>query len=270
MAREYTIGQAAELLNLSRDALRFYEKKRLVMPKKKENGYRYYTEEDIRLLLDLICWRKVQCSIEEIQTMYNEGGPAYMDGFIARKIQEEKRQIQEHQKLLRKLNVLQYTIKKIAGAVNQYDVCSMPKCYEISQRVESFEQVRELWFAVSGQNRGLEHCMLHEESLPAEDDENEKYRYQCYLAMDEFSVKKLKLEEYVKGAPSFSFPRCAHTIYEADTEQVDREAIEKMKQWAKDQGLDLTGQVHAHYLWNNQKDGRFIKSYIELYMPVKG
>ena len=41
MAREYTIGQAAELLNLSRDALRFYEKKRLVMPKKKENGYRY-------------------------------------------------------------------------------------------------------------------------------------------------------------------------------------------------------------------------------------
>ena len=99
MAREYTIGQAAELLNLSRDALRFYEKKRLVMPKKKENGYRYYTEEDIRLLLDLICWRKVQCSIEEIQTMYNEGGPAYMDGFSARQMQEDKRQSKEQPKL---------------------------------------------------------------------------------------------------------------------------------------------------------------------------
>ena len=52
MGKEYSIGETAALLNISRDALRFYEKKKLVMPRKRENGYRYYTEADIRILLD--------------------------------------------------------------------------------------------------------------------------------------------------------------------------------------------------------------------------
>lgn len=238
MGKEYTIGQAAELLNISRDALRFYEKKNLVMPKKKENGYRYYTEEDIRLLLDLICWRKAQCSIEEIRTMYDEGGPACRNDFIAQRIREEKRQIQEHRKLLRKLTVLQYAVKKINAGLNRYTVCAMPLFYQISPQVESFEQVRELWFAVSSQDIGLEHCMLHEEYRPEENETG--YQYRCYLAMAEFAVKELKLEDKVKDAPVLSWNRCVHTVYEADTEQVDQDAVERMKQWAAEQGIRLT------------------------------
>ncbi len=267
MGKEYTIGQAAELLNISRDALRFYEKKNLVMPKKKENGYRYYTEEDIRLLLDLICWRKAQCSIEEIRTMYDEGGPACRNDFIAQRIREEKRQIQEHRKLLRKLTVLQYAVKKINAGLGRYTVCTMPVFFQISPQVESFDQVRGLWFAVSSQDIGLEHCMLHEEYKPVENETG--YQYRCYLAMAEFAVKELKLEDKVKDAPVLSWNRCVHTVYEADTEQVDQDAVERMKQWAAEQGIRLTGEVHAHYLWNNQKGGKFIKSYIELFMPVE-
>lgn len=265
MANEYTIGQAAELLNLTRDALRFYEKKKLVTPKKKENGYRYYEEEDICLLLDLICWRKAQCSIEEIRTMYDEGGPACMEGFIEQKIEEEKQKIREHQKLLLKLEVFRHIIKKITESRDRYSVCAMPRYYVVSEKAENFSRVREMWFAASRLNNGLEHCVLHEEYFR---DQNGQEQYACYLALEEWSVRKLKLEEYLRDAPVISFPCCVHTVFEADCEQVDALAVEQMKSWAQEQGIPLTGEVHSHYLWNNQKEGRFIKSYLELYMPV--
>ena len=75
MAHEYTIGEAAELLNVTRDALRFYEKKDLVRPDKKENGYRFYSENALSILMDIIFLRKIQCSIQDIKAMYENGTP---------------------------------------------------------------------------------------------------------------------------------------------------------------------------------------------------
>lgn len=39
---EYLIGDVARMVGLSRDALRFYEKKGIINARKKDNGYRYY------------------------------------------------------------------------------------------------------------------------------------------------------------------------------------------------------------------------------------
>ena len=48
---EYLIGDVAQMVGLSRDALRFYEKKGVINARKKDNGYRYYSEEDIYKLM---------------------------------------------------------------------------------------------------------------------------------------------------------------------------------------------------------------------------
>ena len=45
--KTYRIGDVANLMGLSRDTLRYYEKRGILSSKKEENGYRYYTEEDI-------------------------------------------------------------------------------------------------------------------------------------------------------------------------------------------------------------------------------
>jgi DNA-binding transcriptional MerR regulator len=46
----YTIKQVSERLHMPKDTLRYYDKLGLVCPKRSENGYRYYTGQD---LLDL-------------------------------------------------------------------------------------------------------------------------------------------------------------------------------------------------------------------------
>ncbi|WP_298147862.1 MerR family DNA-binding transcriptional regulator [uncultured Acinetobacter sp.] len=44
--RRYLISQVAQLTQLSRDTLRFYEKKGLIQPPLRgDNGYRYYNEQ---------------------------------------------------------------------------------------------------------------------------------------------------------------------------------------------------------------------------------
>ena len=51
---EYLIGDVAQMVGLSRDALRFYEKKGVINDRKKYNGYRYYSEEDIYKLMYIL------------------------------------------------------------------------------------------------------------------------------------------------------------------------------------------------------------------------
>ena len=62
----YLIGDVAQMVGLSRDALRFYEKKGIIRADKKENGYRYYSEADIYRLMYILYHRKMNTSLEEI------------------------------------------------------------------------------------------------------------------------------------------------------------------------------------------------------------
>ena len=52
--REYLIGDMSEIVGVSRDTLRFYEKKGIIKARKKENGYRYYLEEDLFRLMVIL------------------------------------------------------------------------------------------------------------------------------------------------------------------------------------------------------------------------
>ena len=73
--REYLIGDMSEIVGVSRDTLRFYEKKGIIKSRKKENGYRYYLEEDILRLMFIVYRRKMNQSLEEI------GRPVQTDGY---------------------------------------------------------------------------------------------------------------------------------------------------------------------------------------------
>ena len=70
--REYLIGDMSEIVGISRDTLRFYEKKGIIKSRKKENGYRYYLEEDILRLMFIVYRRKMNQSLEEIEMQDGE------------------------------------------------------------------------------------------------------------------------------------------------------------------------------------------------------
>ena len=62
--QEYLIGDIAAITGISRDTLRFYEKKGILTAKKKANGYRYFTEEDLYQLVRILFSRKLNFGLD--------------------------------------------------------------------------------------------------------------------------------------------------------------------------------------------------------------
>lgn len=64
----YTISQAARLVGVESYVLRFWEEELLLDIKRSEKGYRYYTNEDIRLLQKVKEWKKTY-ALKDIRIM---------------------------------------------------------------------------------------------------------------------------------------------------------------------------------------------------------
>ncbi|BAN61718.1 MerR family transcriptional regulator [Streptococcus anginosus] len=59
---------------LTRKAIEYYEEKGLIKPLKLENGYRDYSDEDMKILSKISLFRKVGLSISEIKECLSSNG----------------------------------------------------------------------------------------------------------------------------------------------------------------------------------------------------
>jgi len=68
----YKIGEIAKLLGVSVDTLRLYDKKGIVSPMRMDNGYRYYTRNQMIILNYVMMLRKANLSLEVIKKFVHE------------------------------------------------------------------------------------------------------------------------------------------------------------------------------------------------------
>lgn len=67
----YKIGEAAKLMRLSTEALRYYERKGIIKPyKSEESKYRYYDGQQINHMLNMQTYQKFGFSLYEVGTMF--------------------------------------------------------------------------------------------------------------------------------------------------------------------------------------------------------
>lgn len=64
---KYSIGQFSELSGFSIDTLRYYEKQKLLFPKRDENNRRVYSEKDVAWISFISRLKKTGMSIIEMQ-----------------------------------------------------------------------------------------------------------------------------------------------------------------------------------------------------------
>lgn len=67
----YSISETARKLEISKDKLRYYDKIFLLNPKRGENNYRYYDDEDILKYKYIEVMKKAGISFEEIKIILN-------------------------------------------------------------------------------------------------------------------------------------------------------------------------------------------------------
>ena len=66
-----TIKEVEKKLNITRANIRFYEKEGLLQPKRCDNEYRDYSEDDLKRLEKILIFRKCNISIENIRLIFN-------------------------------------------------------------------------------------------------------------------------------------------------------------------------------------------------------
>ena len=66
---EWTIKQATAVTGFPADTLRYYEKEGMISPKRHENGYRYYDENDIAALKNIAVMKYARFSLAEMKSM---------------------------------------------------------------------------------------------------------------------------------------------------------------------------------------------------------
>lgn len=93
MRKEYKIGDVANLLGISTETIRNYEKQGLILPKKSESsGYRYYTTWDINVLIAIMIYKGYNCSMSDISDLLNMENTRDL---ILEKVSEKEKEIED-------------------------------------------------------------------------------------------------------------------------------------------------------------------------------
>ena len=110
---ELTIRQATKVTGLSADTLRYYEKEKIITPKRHENGYRYYDENDIAILKNVIVMKYAHFTLAEMKSMeqlytLNPGVECndICKSILNKKITELNRAINSYQKIVALMETL--------------------------------------------------------------------------------------------------------------------------------------------------------------------
>lgn len=100
MKNRYKISEIAKIFNISRQTLIFYHKKNILIPDiiDEENGYRYYSNEQIWDLFFLLTLKKAGFSLEEIKAYSEIKNSDKSIIFLENKINEINKKISELKK----------------------------------------------------------------------------------------------------------------------------------------------------------------------------
>lgn len=123
------INEVESLVHITKKNIRFYEEQGLLSPKRNsENGYRDYSEDDVKILQQIKLLRKLGVSIEEIRQMLN-GTLTLGDGMRRHMITLERD----------KQNI-EHSISFCQQLQNQDILVSNLNAEEILEQMESLEQ----------------------------------------------------------------------------------------------------------------------------------
>ena len=115
------IKDAAKMLGIPIETIRFYEKEGIVHPSRDENsGYRDYGLWDIFQLVACVNYRNTGMSVKEIARFLREGTRSDLLYFLNRSIEETQREINEKSQLQIVLQQFEKKLKYLPYNIGNY------------------------------------------------------------------------------------------------------------------------------------------------------
>ncbi|MFR5132328.1 MAG: MerR family transcriptional regulator [Terrisporobacter sp.] len=88
------INEVIQKVDLTKRAIKYYEEQGLISVNKDKNGYRNYSEEDVKTLKEISVYRKLGISIKDIKVLLNTKDKQLLENIYKEKLSK----IKENQK----------------------------------------------------------------------------------------------------------------------------------------------------------------------------
>lgn len=264
---KYLIGDVANLMGLSRDTLRYYEKRGILTSTKGDNGYRYYTEQDISRLVGILYQRKMNISLDDMETLWSDNTFSQLPDIVSNRLEEEKKAIRIHEQTIARLQLTQADCKRLRDYENKVLVKDFPLSYIIVPHSD-LQQSTGQWFQLAQSYPGLDMMYTFDECSFHKTQKGLRMEYQnTQLILYE------NLAEYVDynildGATPMTKPmKCIYSFRTSQSRIPDSEALLPMFDWAKEQGLALSDRIYSAFAFQGVDEGKHT-FYLEIYIPL--
>lgn len=127
----YKIGEISNLLGISSESIRYYERKAGVRSKNvdDESGYRYYTALDLYALMRIRMYRNCGFSVQEAAEMLNEYSFEELADKVAGKEEDIRAAIEWNERLLAATAKMAETYRRVEGMTGKCRVENSPAMY---------------------------------------------------------------------------------------------------------------------------------------------
>lgn len=124
----YKIGDVSKMLGISRDIMRYYEKKGIVKPHKDENNdYRYYEVWDVNFLIECLWFKQFGFGMKEIERIVSQSSYDELEDTLLGREKALEREIAWQQMLLKRLKQHNERLERARACLNRCDLEENPE-----------------------------------------------------------------------------------------------------------------------------------------------
>ena len=261
---KYTQKDICRLLNITRETLRFYEKKGIISPEvNPENLYRFYDDYQFYLIAECKRHQANGFSIEEISRMLKEDS---LDRFTARIARRQKEMVIEAEKLLKANELMTIWLHHLEGIhtrLGQFDPGWQEDVFFVPQREGKYLKLDEDSIDASRYIMGN----LKETFMMAYWPDITKQTYEWGFGIFRRMAEK-DTEDILEGR-SVTIGKAITGIIDAGSGwDLDRSVLDAVVKAAAERSLKPAGScVCINLARVREEDG--IHRYFEVYLPVQ-
>ena len=248
---EFSIGDVEKLTGISKDRLRYYEEKGLIIPGRNEdNSYRVYDIEEILKLLGIQLYRAMDMGVKDIQAVQESESLEDMQSVFTKQQSRVSAQIARLQKQ------------------NEYIKRCIDDCEKIRKHLNRISLQNVTWFTLTNRIEGFPN--MDEQTRCIDSVGKHKVIIRSF-------VRRLELTEDGVGENAVFFGEddesqsveCVYTIAAEDTEHDPMmETYSKCMKWTEENRIRIGRYCYVRPLLISHFGNR-TGSYLEIFVPIE-
>jgi DNA-binding transcriptional MerR regulator len=268
--RKYSIGEFAEILGVTVDTLRLYEKHGIIKPiKDAKNNYRYFNDLDARDLLMSRWYRSIQIPLQDVSVLTKESS---LDNVIEKMKEKQiclEEEIRKSRMLLDKIIHINSEVKAIPESLNKCKIKKLTGIYRLRQTSNNDLLKDECLKGIVSKWMNLLPYTFYSFRIDSSEILSQKncFDYSWGIAISEDDINNFDLEiddniEFVKSKTYLS-----SIITVSNEERIMRDSLKFMLEHMREKNYSISGDIIGKIILTEKHNGEN-KHYLQVNIPI--